>query len=880
MALAVTCPLRGAVGMRSRGRSHDSYEEAVRAAVSVFGAEATPKLKGGGWQEDQLRGPLENLIRSVCHGLGLDVTLVGEVPLVDLSARPDYTVAVGGALVGYIELKKPGTGADPSVFTGRNAKQWEKLRLLPNVLLCDGNEFSWHRNGQLVGEVARMKGSVLTSGARLAPADGSLAQVLREFLMWAPPTPRTTSQLVRAVAGLCRLLSEEVAEAIVQEKSRRRPAAFTKLAKDWRHLLFPEARDAEFVEQYGQAVVFALLLARVEGIIFEGDTMHGIATKLGKKHSIMGQALDILAGDAVAGLSTTLDTLLRVVGAVRWDVLDDGTGDAYFLLYEHFLHIYDPELRIRTGSYYTPHGVVAAMARLVEDVLRREGFCIPSGFASPDVVVVDPAMGTGTFLLSALELAARTIAEEEGPGAVGPRLREMVGRRLVGFELQAGPFAVAELRMHAMLKRYGSAAPAQGLRLLVADALDSPTAEFNWIPHTYRALAESRRQANHVKRDERVMVVMGNPPHDAVRSGAGKWVERGDPEAGVPAPLDDFRLPGNGRYESKIANLYVYFWRWATWKVFDAHDDAPFGVVALITPKSWLKGRAFAGMRRYLRETADEGWIIDLSPEGHRADVATRIFPEVAQELCIAVFVRWRDSPRPSASRRAARVRHLKVGGRRSEKIERLMDLALDDPEWRECAQGETDPLLPPGSDLWEASPRLGDLMPWSSRGVTPGRMWVYAPDKDTLHERWRRFLAADTQRRRSMFGEARDRNLDSRADPLPGITGYDRTILRDEYRPQPEPVRIGYRSFDRQWIIPDNRLMVVGRPDLWRVRSDRQIYTVEQNAHPVVNGPGLVFSALITDMHYYNNRSGCTRPLYRNATGTLPNLSPACSPC
>jgi hypothetical protein len=856
--------------MVSRRRIYTSYEECVKVAVSLFGAEVTPKLKGDGWQEDQLRGPLESLVRTVSRSLGLEVTLIGEVPLVDIDARPDYAVEVGGALVGYVELKKPGTQADPEVFTGRNAAQWEKLRLLPNVLLTDGNEFSVYQNGQRVGDMARMRGSVHTSGARLTPADGALARVLREFLLWKPQKPRTTSQLVRTVAGLCQLLSEEVGEAIRLEKARHRPPAFTKLAKDWRHLLFPETTDAQFIEQYGQAVVFALLLARVEGIAFEGDTVNGIATKLGKKHSLMGKALEVLAGEQVSELSTTMNTLLRVISVVDWAELDDGTGDAYFLLYEHFLHIYDPELRIRTGSYYTPRGVVAAMARLTEEILQLDGFHIPSGFASPDVVVVDPAMGTGTFLLSALERAANTVEKEEGPGAVGPRLREMVARRLVGFEMQTGPFAVAELRMHAMLKDYGSAAPSQGLRLLVADALDSPTAELNWIPHTYRALAESRRQANRVKRDERVMVVMGNPPHDAVGKGSGKWVERGDPEAGVPAPLDDFRLPGNGRYESKISNLHVYFWRWATWKVFDAHDDAAFGIVALITPKSWLRSRAFAGMRRYLRRTADAGWIIDVSPEGQRADVATRLFPEVAQELCIAVFARWKNRTSSTPT-----FRHLKISGRRDQKIERLMTLTLDDPEWSDCGSGETAPFTPPGSDLWEAIPCLEHLMPWSSRGVTPGRMWVYAPDEATLHKRWRRFLAADSDRRRAMFGEARDRHLDSRVKPLPGATGYDRTPLRSERRPQPQLERITYRSFDRQWIMPDHRLMVVARPDLWRVRGDRQIYTIEQNAHAVVNGPGLVFSALVPDMHCYNGRSGCARPLYRNAAGTLPNLAP-----
>lgn len=857
--------------MAVRADQRGTYEEAVRVAVSTFGAEVTPKLKGGGWQEDQLRGPLETLIRTVGARLGFSITLTGEVPLVDLRARPDYAVSVDGALVGYIELKKPGRGADPSLFTGDSAAQWEKLRLLPNVLYCDGDEFALYRSGQLAGQLARMKGSVRTSGARLAPDSGALARVLQDFLTWQPKPPRTTTQLVRSVAGLCRLLCDEVAESMVQEKAGRRRRIFTEIAEEWRRLLFPETTDDEFIEQFGQTVVFALLLARVEGIAFEGESVHAIASKLGKRHSLMGKALDVLTEESATGdLSTTLDTLLRVVGAVEWSRLDDGSGDSYLLLYEDFLQIYDRELRVRTGSYYTPHGVVEAMVRLTEAILKRS-FGIGAGFASSEVVVVDPAMGTGTFLLSILRRAAATITEEEGPGALGPRLRQMVGQRLIGFERQIGPYAVADLRMHALLKDYGSAAPRQGLRLLVADTLDNPRAEFNWIPHTYRPLAESRRQANKVKRDERVMVVIGNPPHDAVTRGAGKWIETGDPNVGEDPPLDDFRLPGNGTYESKLSNLHIFFWRWGTWKVFDAHDDAPFGVVAYITPKAWLKSRAFAGMRRYLRKSADEGWVIDLSPEGQRSAGANRLFPDVAQELCIAVFVRRRDEHRENG----ALVHHLKVHGHRDDKAARLLSLTLDDPEWRDCATGDTDPFHPEGDDSWMSAPLLRDLMPWSSRGVTPGRVWVYAPDEATLRKRWRIFLGADAPERRRLFGEARDRTIDSRVEPLAGTTGYDATPLRQEQRPQPDPVQIGYRSFDRQLILPDHRLMVVARPDLWRVRGDRQVFTVEQNAHPVVNGPALVFSALIPDMHYFNGRSGCVRPLFRDARAESPNIAP-----
>ncbi|MGA5438041.1 type ISP restriction/modification enzyme [Streptomyces griseoincarnatus] len=169
--------------------------------------------------------------------------------------------------------------------------------------------------------------------------------------------------------------------------------------------------------------------------------------------------------------------------------------------------------------------------------------------------------------------------------------------------------------------------------------------------------------------------------------------------------------------------------------------------------------------------------------------------------------------------------------------------------------------------------------MPWSSRGVTPGRMWVYAPDEDTLHERWRRFVAADTDRRTEMLGPSGERTPGDTVPPLPGVGSHGRIPLAAEHRTNTRTVRIGFRSFDRQYVLPDSRLMERGRADLWRVRSDRQIYTVEQNAHPVANGPALVFSALIPDMHYFNNRSGCARPLHRNAAGTLPNVTPGLLP-
>jgi Type ISP C-terminal specificity domain len=94
-----------------------------------------------------------------------------------------------------------------------------------------------------------------------------------------------------------------------------------------------------------------------------------------------------------------------------------------------------------------------------------------------------------------------------------------------------------------------------------------------------------------------------------------------------------------------------------------------------------------------------------------------------------------------------------------------------------------------------------------------------------------------------------------------------------------PPSIQVGYRSFDRQWLIPDSRLMERPRPPLWAVRSEFQVYTTVQHSHIIENGPGLTFSGLIPDLHHYNNRSGRVLPLYRDPNGKVANLPPALIP-
>ncbi|SRR6266568_607303 len=393
-------------------------------------------------------------------------------------------------------------------------------------------------------------------------------------------------------------------------------------------------------------------------------------------------------------------------------------------------------------------------------------------------------------------MVAATVAEEEGEPAVPPQVRSLFSR-LVGFEKQAGPFAVAELRVHQAVKaKHKTEVPEREVKFFVADTLDNPYIEQTHLGLTYEPIARSRREANKIKREIPVFVVIGNPPYRDRARGRGSWVEQGDSNSGNVPPLNAFRAAGNGRYEYVLSNLSVYFWRWATWKVFDAHPNHPAGVIAFITTSAYTTGQGFAGMREYLRRTADEGWIIDLSPEGHQPEVNTRIFPGVQHPLCIGIFARYsRGNPDMPAN-----IHHFTVTGLREQKFSQLEQLTLASSGWRTCPAGWQERFTPTGEDAWLDYPLAGDLMPWQAPGIKANRTWVYAPSPSVLKARWDRLTSAPKQARAELFKETRDRQTGTVIAPMPIFVPHSRTI-GDENGACPALARVGYRTFDRQYL-------------------------------------------------------------------------------
>lgn len=166
------------------------------------------------------------------------------------------------------------------------------------------------------------------------------------------------------------------------------------------------------------------------------------------------------------------------------------------------------------------------------------------------------------------------------------------------------------------------------------------------------------------------LIIIGNPPYRERAKADGGIVVNGSPRSFGQPLLNAFKDATVGRLGGKLANLYVYFWRWATWRVFDLHGR---GAVAFLTPSSWLGGDAYTAMRAYMRRSASRGWVIDLTPEGHQPPVGTRVFPGVQHPLAIGMFVRDEDND-PTVP---AHVRHCTAEGDRGDKFALLGELTI-----------------------------------------------------------------------------------------------------------------------------------------------------------------------------------------------------------
>jgi hypothetical protein len=813
-------------------------------------------------------------------GIAIDRQAVAttESAMPDLEGRPDVAVTIDGLVCGHIELKAPGKGARASKLKGQDAKQWKKFKDHPNLIYCDGNEWALYRSGELVGKVVKLAGDVTADGAdAVSDANATALEILlRDFASWEPIVPTNPKRLAEALAPLCRLLRDAALAAVHLEES-----AMHLLAEEWRHYLFADADDPQFADAYAQTVTYALLLARVEGA---ENLKASAADRLDERHGLLAQVLRILAQkEARAEVEVPIDLLERTIGAVDPAMMITGKADPWLYFYEDFLAAYDPVLRNNRGVYYTPGQVVQAQVKLVGQLLH-ERFGKSLGIVDDGVVVLDPAAGTGTYLLAAIDEGLAGATARFGPGEAAGRATAAASN-FHGFELLVGPYAVAHLRVAQRILERGGTLPEDGVQVYLADTLESP-----FVPGggkqtslTHKKLSEESERARRVKAEERVLVCIGNPPYDRQQidpkdqdtERKGGWVRFGDAgeEPILSTFIDPVREAGQGGQLKNLYNDYVYFWRWAMWKVFEQSGEG--GIVSFITASSYLRGPAFAGMRRAMRETFDELWIIDLGGDNLGARKSENVFA-IRTPVAIAIGVREGS---PSDTKRAT-VHYCGdlIAGPRSAKLEQLASIeSFSDLNWKPCFADWEAPLLPEQAGDFFSWPSLTELFPWQQSGIKVGRTWPMSPNAEVLERRWQRLVEADPRSRASLFKNSpTGRKVGADAGALPPGRGRLPAISDlPSAAPFPGSVPIAYRSLDRQWLIRDPRLVDRPGPPLWSSFGSEQVYLTSMLTKVLGKGPAAIATAALPDLDCFAGRGAKDNvPLWRDAQGREPNLT------
>ena len=613
---------------------------------------------------------------------------------------PDFRIS-NGHLIGHIECKDVGESLDKIEKTPQLARY---LGSLPNVLLTDHLEWRWYTEG-LHRKTVRVA-SVVGGKVKADPSGGAeLESLLDQFVAYQTAAPTTPRELARSLAAKAKSAREYISGAL-QEKD----STFHGMLSLFRRSLNATMTEPDFADVLAQTLTYGLFAKWAEG----GE----VPKAMPFLRALLKQILRSSEDDADANLADimwvveNIEDLLTHTNIKVLDGFGVGTGmaDPTLHFYEDFLNEYDPAARRAKGVWYTPAPVVEHIVEAVDRKLR-EDLGKSDGLADPSVHILDPACGTGTFLLAVL----RKIHQTLGPKEFIRHVREgKIFERLYGFELMPASYAIAHLTVVRATRALGAEIPTGArVKVYLADTLADPEEdpELNALGMFGQLGAEMGREAagaREVKASKPVVVVLGNPPYNGASQNKGAWITN---------LIRDYRVPEE-KARNWLQDDYVKFWRFASWIV--SRNGGQGGVVGFVTPHGWLDAPSFRGMRHHMLETFDRVDVVDLHGNGNKKERTPNHLVEglgedanvfdIRQGVAVTIAVR------STGGKRCERVRRADAWGAREAKFRMLNGL----PSWESLSPIAPNFLLTPSSvdkgydEGWD----LKSIFPVNSVGV------------------------------------------------------------------------------------------------------------------------------------------------------------------
>lgn len=764
--------------------------------VKTFLAEIEANLKTGAATEHTYRPALKKLFDTMLA----PAKAINEPKKAKYGA-PDFLIKRDHVSMGHVEAKDVGTNLErfiadserekPRTSEGQQLKRYRAN--LPNLLYTDGLEWHWFVNGELRTEEAvriatfhKAKNTIRV----IFGAEPELQKVLEQFAAQRVPTINTPRDLAYRLAQTARWLCDVITSVFEDEGER---GTLHHQLEAFRQTLLPSLQPDDFADMYAQTIVYGLFAARVAAAEKTEFSRLAAAQSIPKTNPFLRRLFQEIAGyDLDERIAWLVDDCAELLARTDMEAVlrDFGKAtmrqDPVVHFYETFLSSYDPQLREQRGVYYTPEPVVSYIVRSV-DLLLQEHFGKPLGLADEQTVILDPATGTATFLHAVVQRIYEALKAQGMAGYWNSYVPEKLLPRLFGFELLMAPYTVAHLKLGSLLQQYGyDFGRDERLRIYLTNALDSLPTGQQYMPFA-QFIVDEGMQADRVKQDQPVMVVLGNPPYSISSVNRSLWIND---------LMESYKTAV--RTEANIQPLsddYIKFIRFAQWRI----EQTGSGVIALITNHAYLGGIVHRGMRKNLLDAFDHIYLLNLhgnsligeqSPTGEPDE---NVF-DIQQGVAIAILAKF-----SAIKTEPAKVHYSELWGSREGKYDYLATQDINLTQW--------EPLSPVEPYFFFVPKDMKYLNEYETYFEASQTFGLYQRGVATRRDHFMvGFGKLDLVNRFSIFtGDQPDEYVSSEFG-IPSTTYWNltkaRTIARERENIAEDVQVYAYRPFDIRYVV------------------------------------------------------------------------------
>ncbi len=766
--------------------------------------------KTGNAREHSYRGDLQNLIMAI-----LPDVLVTNEPARVVCGAPDYVLTKKDIPLGYIEAKD--IGVDLASKTLK--EQFDRYKAgLTNLIFTDYLDFHFYKEGIFVIKIAiaRVENGTIIS---IPENFDQFTNLIVNFAQTISQTIKSPTKLAQMMAGKAKLMADVIEKSLNNDDENGIRSSIKSQMLSFQQMLIHDIDNKSFADIYSQTIAYGMFAARYHDPTLPTFSREEAATLIPKSNPFLRKLFQDIAGyDLDNRLVWIVEELVSIFLASDVAEIMKNFGkstkqeDPVVHFYETFLGEYNPALRKARGVWYTPQPVVNFIVRAVDDILKTE-FGLKDGLADTSkikikkkaitqttgkdaklkeveteievhkVQILDPATGTGTFLA---EVVRHIHKKFEGQQGIWSKyVTNDLIPRLNGFELLMASYAMAHLKMDMLLTETGyKPTTDQRFRIFLTNSLEEAHPDTQTLFSSW--LSDEADQANAIKRDAPVMVVMGNPPYSGISSNNGKWISN---------LIEDYKYIDGEHFKERkhwLNDDYVKFMR------FGQHfiDKNGSGILAFINPHGFLDNPTFRGMRWNLLKSFDKIYTIDLhgnskkkeiSPDG---SVDQNVF-DIQQGVSINLFIKTGNKK----TNDLGRIFHYDLFGKRENKYEFLIDKFYKKIDFKELNPNKPNYFYVPKNDTgrikYEFGFKINELFKLNNTGIVTGiDKFSIFQTKLELKNTIERILTIENPFDEYDIKDSRRTSKQGRLEDL--RTAYNKGIIS-----------INYRPFDIQYTLP-----------------------------------------------------------------------------